>query len=100
MSTRAFFEGLGTRVDPAHLDGIAYAYVFVIDEETWHVDARGGRLEVTEGPGEADVTISMSQVTFAKIVAGRQNPAVAYMMGRVKVAGDMGAVSKLQQLLS
>ncbi len=33
-----------------------------------------------------------------KIVAGEQNPTTAYMTGKLKIKGDMGAAMKLQKL--
>ena len=44
------------------------------------------------------VTISASQEIFQKIVAGEQNPTSAYMTGKLKLKGDMGAAMKLQKL--
>jgi putative sterol carrier protein len=35
---------------------------------------------------------------FAQIVAGEQNPTTAYMTGKLKIQGDMGAAMKLQKL--
>ena len=46
----------------------------------------------------ADVTIQASGEIFDRIVAGEQNPAMAYMTGKVKVDGDLGAAMKLQKL--
>ena len=46
----------------------------------------------------ADATITTSAETFAKIVAGEQNPTTAYMTGKLKIKGDMGAAMKLQKL--
>ena len=46
----------------------------------------------------ADCTISASQEIFEKIVAGEQNPTSAYMTGKLKLKGDMGAAMKLQKL--
>ena len=41
---------------------------------------------------------SASEESFAKIVAGEQNPTTAYMTGKLKIKGDMGAAMKLQKL--
>ena len=46
----------------------------------------------------ADCTISASQEVFEKIIAGEQNPTSAYMTGKLKLKGDMGAAMKLQKL--
>jgi len=37
---------------------------------------------------------------FEKIVSGEQNATTAYMTGKLKIKGDMGAAMKLQKLFS
>ena len=53
---------------------------------------------MVDGLDDADVTISASQEVFQKIVAGEQNPTSAYMTGKLKLKGDMGAAMKLQKV--
>jgi putative sterol carrier protein len=55
-------------------------------------------VSVTEGGGDADATISASEDNFSKMVAGELNPTTAYMTGKLKIKGDMGAAMKLQKL--
>ena len=101
VGARAFFEGLATRADGRNLEGINASYRFEIDGEgTWTVEVRGGRVDVTEGggPNGADATIRTSAVVFDRLVSGEQNPTTAYMTGKVKVEGDLGAVMRLQRL--
>jgi putative sterol carrier protein len=101
VAARTFFEGLEARAAGANLDGIDNTYRFEIDGEgTWDLDVRGGRVRVSEGgaDGKPDVTIRTSGETFDRIVSGQQNPTTAYMRGKVKVNGDLGAVMKLQRL--
>ena len=54
--------------------------------------------ERDRGRGDADVTIRTSPETFSAIASGEQNPTTAYMTGKLKVEGDMGAALKLQKL--
>ena len=99
MAAKEFFDSLPARADADKLAGVSNSYLFDIDGEgQWLVDVRDGGLTVTEGTGEADVTITTSSDTFAEIVAGRQNPTTAYMTGKLKIKGDMGAALKLQKL--
>jgi putative sterol carrier protein len=99
VKAREFFESLEARADRSKLDGIDHTYLFeVADEGTWLVSVRDGTLRVTEGAGDADVTISLSGETFEALAARKQSPAVAYMRGRLKVKGDTGAAMKLQKL--
>ena len=94
-----FFANLASRADPAKTAGMTNSYVFDIDGAgQWMVDVDDGTVTVTEGGGDADVTISTSQETFEKIIAGEQNPTSAYMTGKLKIKGDMGAAMKLQKL--
>ena len=99
MSAREFFETLESRVDPSKTSGMNNSYLFDIDGAgTWKVDVQDGSVNVSEGGGDADVTISTSEETFEKMVSGEQNPTSAYMTGKLKVKGDMGAAMKLQKL--
>ena len=98
-SSREFFEGLESRIDPAKTAGMTNTYLFDIDGQEWTVAVDDGAVKVTEGDaGPADCTISSSEETFQKIAAGEQNPTSAYMTGKLKVKGDMGAAMKLQKL--
>ena len=100
MSARAFFEGLQARVDPTRIAGVDQTFRFEIEGEgAWHVAIHDGVVTVAEnGDGAADATIRASSEVFERIVAGEQNPAMAYMSGKLKIDGDLGAAMKLQQL--
>jgi len=99
VSTREFFDGLETRVDPAKTAGMSNSYLFDIEGAgKWKVDVQDGNVSVTENAEEADVTITTSEETFEKITSGEQNATSAYMTGKLKVKGDMGAAMKLQKL--
>jgi putative sterol carrier protein len=99
VPAREFFDGLEARVDESQLAGMNNSYLFDIDGEgQWVVAVRDGKLTVTEGAGDADTTISTSGETFEKIASGDQNPTTAYMTGKLKIKGDLGAAMKLQKL--
>jgi putative sterol carrier protein len=75
------------------------SYVFDIEGAgQWTVKVADGSVTVVPGAEAADVTISASQEVFERIVAGEQNPTSAYMTGKLKLKGDMGAAMKLQKL--
>ncbi len=99
MSTREFFETLEGRVDASKTAGMNNSYLFDIDGAgKWKVDVQDGSVRVTEDEEDADVTITTSEETFEKITSGEQNATSAYMTGKLKVKGDMGAAMKLQKL--
>jgi len=99
MEPREFFDTLESRVDASKTAGMNNSFLFEIDGAgTWKVDVADGSVSVTEGAGDADVTIRTSEETFSAIASGEQNPTTAYMTGKLKVEGDMGAALKLQKL--
>src|SRR5580765_8631634 len=99
-TVQEFFEGLPARADASKTAGMNNSYGFDIEGAgQWTVKVTDGAVSVTEGMGDAaDVTISASQEVFEKIISGEQNPTSAYMTGKLKLKGDMGAAMKLQKL--
>jgi putative sterol carrier protein len=98
-SVRTFFEELPTRTDAAKTAGMNNSYVFDVEGAgQWTVRVEDGAVSVEEGVHDAETTITASQETFQQIVAGEQNPTTAYMTGKLKIKGDMGAAMKLQKL--
>jgi len=99
VAAKDFFDGLPARANAAKLAGMKNSYLFDIDGEgQWLVNIADGQVAVSEGGGEADATITTSGETFEKIVDGEQNPTTAYMTGKLKIKGDLGAAMKLQKL--
>jgi putative sterol carrier protein len=99
QTAREFFESLEGRVDPSKTAGMTNSYVFEIEGAgTWKVDVKDGQVSVAEGGGDADATISASEETFEKIASRDLNATTAYMTGKLKIKGDMGAAMKLQKL--
>jgi putative sterol carrier protein len=98
-SVQEFFEGLPTRVSADKIEGMNNTYVFDIEGAgTWTVAIADGSIDVSDGASDADCTFASSEETFEKIVAGEQNATTAYMTGKLKIKGDMGAAMKLQKL--
>ena len=99
MTVQEFFDQLPTRVDPAKTAGMSNTYVFDVEGVgQWTVTVADGAVSVDEGAGEADCTISAAEETLEKIVAGEMNATTAYMTGKLRIKGDMGAAMKLQKL--
>lgn len=77
-------------------------YKFVVNGDgggTWLVDLKqpGGKISMAEG--DANCTITIGAQEFVDIVNGKLNAQMAFMTGKLKVAGDMGLAMKLTQLL-
>jgi putative sterol carrier protein len=99
-SVQEFFETLPSRADTSKTAGMNNSYAFDIEGAgQWTVKVADGNVSVHDGLEDgADCTISASQEIFVKIIAGEQNPTSAYMTGKLKLKGDMGAAMKLQKL--
>ena len=98
-SAQEFFNTLESRIDPSKTAGMTNSYLFDIEGAgKWKVDVDDGNVTVTAGGEDADAVITTSEETFEKIASGEQNPTSAYMTGKLKVKGDMGAAMKLQKL--
>jgi len=99
-TVQEFFEALPARADTSQTAGMNNSYGFDIEGAgQWTVKVEDGSVSVVEGMADgADVTISASQEVFEKIISGEQNPTSAYMTGKLKLKGDMGAAMKLQKL--
>jgi putative sterol carrier protein len=99
MTAKEFFDSLEARVDQSRTAGMTNSYLFDIEGAgKWKVDVQDGKVSVTEGGEDADAVITTSEETFEKIASGEQNPTSAYMTGKLKVKGNMGAAMKLQKL--
>ena len=98
-AAREFFETLESRIDESKTAGMTATYLFdVAGAGKWTVDVNNGKLNVSEGGDQADCTISVSEDNFEQLISGDLNPTSAYMTGKLKVKGDMGAAMKLQKL--
>jgi putative sterol carrier protein len=98
-SVQEFFDSLSTRTDAEKTAGMNNSYLFDIEGAgQWVVSVTDGAVSVAEGGGEADTTITTSEESFLAISRGELNPTSAYMTGKLKIKGDMGAAMKLQKL--
>ena len=78
-------------------DGFDGSAKFVIEGEgAVMLDQSGARA----GDEEAEVTMTADTETFRDILEGNLNPTSAFMSGRLKIDGDMGAAKRLAPVLS
>ncbi len=87
-------EALNGKLSGSGFDGTAK---FVIEGEGAIVmDGDGARA----ADDEAEVTMTADADTFRSILEGDLDPTAAFMSGRLKIDGDMGAAMRLAPALS
>lgn len=70
------------------------------DGGQWTIDLTNTEGCVSSGVcDDAHVTLSMTDENFIAMIAGDLNPQKAFLLGKLKVKGDMGAALKLGKLL-
>ena len=62
---------------------------------TLHYVVGSDRFDVEAPAGNGELTLTTTPEVWAKLVGGDLDPVVAYMQGRLKVAGDMSALYDL-----
>ncbi|KAL8874022.1 MAG: hypothetical protein Q9174_000588 [Haloplaca sp. 1 TL-2023] len=71
-------------------------------EEAWNIDLKDkgivSRGEAPEGQ-KADVTLSLSDEDFGKLVAGKTQAQRLFMSGKLKVKGDVMKATKMEPVL-
>jgi putative sterol carrier protein len=63
------------------------------------VEINEGTCQVHQGDSASpNITISIGDENFVKLISGRLDGTMAFMTGKLKVKGDMGLAMKLPQL--
>jgi putative sterol carrier protein len=87
---------------PEVAGGLSATYIFDISGSgggKWTLDISNGKCELKSGAvGTPSVTISISDQDWLAIQKGKLNSQMAFMMGKLRVAGDMGLAMKLQSM--
>ena len=73
---------------------------FEVDGQGILIDGSGDSNTVKASDEEADCTISVDKDDFIALASGSLDPMMAFMSGKLKVAGDMSVAMGLQSLFS
>jgi putative sterol carrier protein len=66
---------------------------------SYYVSIKDGACSVTEGThASPNMTMSMAAQDYVDMISGKLNGQMAFMSGKLKIAGDMGLAMKMQSL--
>lgn len=69
------------------------------DDGCVFVDATQSPPAISNEDADADTVLICTMDVFKGIVEGTQDPTMAYMMGKLKIKGNMGLAMKLNSIL-
>ncbi|NRA61455.1 MAG: SCP2 sterol-binding domain-containing protein [Psychrobium sp.] len=100
MSTVAQYqEILASKFDKSAAQGVDEVFQFNLEGELFHLVINDGSYDLIEGEhDDPSVTLSLKGATLKGLLDGSVNGMTAFMMGKIKAAGNMMLATKLTQL--
>ncbi|HVA84149.1 MAG TPA: SCP2 sterol-binding domain-containing protein [Candidatus Binataceae bacterium] len=101
-SCKEVFDNMASRFKKDAAKGLNATYQFDLSGDgggQWHAVIANEQCEVKEGKAASpNITISMTASDYLDMVNGKLNGQMAFMTGKLKIAGDMGLALRLQSL--
>ncbi|HKN02141.1 MAG TPA: SCP2 sterol-binding domain-containing protein [Candidatus Binataceae bacterium] len=101
-SCKQAFDVMPSRFNKEAAKGLNAIYQFDLSGDgggKWHVIINNDTCEVKEGPhASPSITISMTAPDYLDMLSGKLNGQMAFMTGKLRIAGDMGLALRMQSL--
>ncbi|HZP44326.1 MAG TPA: SCP2 sterol-binding domain-containing protein [Candidatus Binataceae bacterium] len=103
-SCKEVFEQMPSRLNKDAAKGLNAVYQFDLSGDgggKWAVLINNEQCQVQEGAHPSpNITISMAAKDYLDMIAGKLNGQMAFMTGKLRIAGDMGLALRLQNLFA
>jgi putative sterol carrier protein len=101
-SCKQVFEQMPSHFKKEAAQGLNAVYQFDISGEgggKWQISINNDKCDIKEGAHPSpNVTISMAAQDYLDMAAGKLNPQMAFMSGKLRISGDMGLALRFQGL--
>ena len=101
-SVKQAFDMMPSRFNKEASKGLNATYQFDLSGDggaNYYVVIKDQNCEVHEGKSPSpNITISMTAQDYLDMISGKLNGQVAFMSGKLRIAGDMGLALRMQQL--
>lgn len=102
LTSEQLMKDLPNHFQTAAAKGMQTVYQLDITGEgggQWYVDVNDGTCKVEQGVHPSPkVTLTLNSKDHVELFTGKLNPQMAFMTGRLKLKGDMGAALKFGQI--
>ena len=96
---RLFFENVKFGMDTRHADGVKVIQWDFSDAEPWHIRIDNGSTRAEQGRVEtADVTLKCRYEDWVNVVAGRADPRLSMLTGKIRPSGKLSAIWKSRKI--
>jgi putative sterol carrier protein len=101
-SAQAYFETLDQRFVADAAKGLKAVFQFELAGDnggTWHIVVDDGKMTWAKGAhASPGITIKMAAEDYVKMINGKLNGQMAFMTGKMKIAGQIPLAMKMQSL--
>ena len=102
MTPEEIFSAMPGQLDQNAAKGVNATIQFNLSGDNggqWNVAIKDGKAEVNKGTAASpNMTLSMTAQDYVDMITGKLNGQMAFMSGKLKIAGDMGLAMKMQTL--
>lgn len=101
-TVKEYFETMDKRFEPEGAKGVNAVFQFELSGDqggTWHAIVNDGTMECKEGAhDDPTTTIKMEGGNFVKMSNGDLSGQMAYMTGKMKIAGSIPMAMKMKNI--